>query len=209
MKNLKLFNLTLLAISIFSFSGVANAEYKMGKDYTRIDNPLPVKQDGVVEVMEVFWYGCGACYTFDGPVNGWKKTLPNDVDFSKLPITWAAIHQRHAALYYTIEALNLSESTHSAVFVAIHKEKNFLNSDKSIIKFLKGFGVAPETSEAYLKSFAVKQKVSRGIKIAKQLKLSSTPMLIIDGTYIITQKRSFEEMFKVAEYVVEMQRSRS
>ena len=56
MKNLKLFNLTLLAISIFSFSGVANAEYKMGKDYTRIDNPLPVKQDGVVEVMEVFWY---------------------------------------------------------------------------------------------------------------------------------------------------------
>jgi len=95
------------------------------------------------------------------------------------------------------------------VFVAIHKEKNFLNSDKSIVKFLKGFGVAPETSEAYLKSFAVKQKVSRGIKIAKQLKLSSTPMLIIDGTYIITQKRSFEEMFKVAEYVVEMQRSRS
>jgi thiol:disulfide interchange protein DsbA len=197
MKNLKLFNLTLLAISIFSFSGVANAEYKMGKDYTRIDNPLPVKQDGVVEVMEVFWYGCGACYTFDGPVNGWKKTLPNDVDFSKLPITWAAIHQRHAALYYTIEALNLSESAHSAVFVAIHKEKNFLNSDKSIIKFLKGFGVAPETSEAYLKSFAVKQKVSRGIKIAKQLKLSSTPMLIIDGTYIITQKDHLKKCLKL------------
>jgi hypothetical protein len=34
-------------------------------------------------------------------------------------------------------------------------------------------------------------------------------MLIIDGTYIISSKRSFEEMFKVAEYVVEMQRSRS
>ena len=209
MKNFKLFNITLLLLSIFSFSGIANAEYKMGRDYTRIDNPLPVKQDGIVEVMEVFWYGCGACYTFDGPVNGWKKTLAYDVKFSKLPITWQAIHQRHAALYYTIEALDLPESAHSAVFVSIHKEKNFLNSDKAIIKFLKGFGVAPETSEAYLKSFAVKQKVSRGVKIAKQLRLSSTPMLIIDGSYIISPKRSYEEMFKVAEYVVEMQRSRS
>ena len=54
MKNFKLFNITLLLLSIFSFSGIANAEYKMGRDYTRIDNPLPVKQDGIVEVMEVF-----------------------------------------------------------------------------------------------------------------------------------------------------------
>ena len=236
MKNLKLFNLTLLIFLIVSCGGGSesgggeregeaptpsipasgisaysevNKEYKMGKDFTKIDNPLLVKQDGIVEVMEVFWYGCGACYSFDGPVNGWKKTLSNDIEFSKLPITWAAIHQRHAALYYTIEALGLSESAHAAVFVAIHKEKNFLDSDIAVIKFLKGFGVAPETSEAYLKSFAVKQKVSRGIKIAKQLKLSSTPMLIVDGSYVISPKRSYEEMFKVAEYVVEMQRSRS
>ena len=75
--------------------------------------------------------------------------------------------------------------------------------------FLKGFGVAPETASAYLNSFAVKQKVSRGIKISKQLQLGSTPLLIVDGTYIIQPKRSYEEMFKVAEYVIELQKTKS
>ena len=209
MKKLNIFKLSIVSILIFSFTGNIYADYKLGRDYSKISNPLPVKQDGVVDVMEVFWYGCGACYSFEGPVNGWKKTLPDHVNFTKFPITWQSVHQRHAALYHTIEALGLDQKAHSAVFVSIHKENNFLNSEKAIVKFLKGFGVAPETSEAYLNSFAVQQKVSRGIKVAKQLQLSSTPMLIVDGTYIISPKRSYEEMFRVAEFLIEMQKLKS
>ena len=43
-------------IAIFALS--INAEYKLGKDYRLVDNPLPVKKDGIVEVTESFWYGC-------------------------------------------------------------------------------------------------------------------------------------------------------
>ena len=49
----KISKLSLLVIFALSI----NAEYKLGKDYRLVDNPMPVKRDGVVEVTEAFWYG--------------------------------------------------------------------------------------------------------------------------------------------------------
>ena len=105
--------------------------------------------------------------------------------------------------------LKLDPSTHSAVFVTIHKEGNFLQSPKAIEKFLAKFGVAPEVTSQYLNSFSVKQKVNRGIKYAKQVKVTAVPMMIVDGTYIIESKGTFTDMLKVVDYVVELQRPNS
>ena len=69
-KFIKLLFLMLFTVSI-------SADYKLGVDYRIVDNPLPVKKDGIVEVTETFWYGCGACYQFDPSVNSWasKQTM--------------------------------------------------------------------------------------------------------------------------------------
>ena len=91
----KFFLIAIFAVSI-------NAEYKLGTDYRIVDNPMPVKKDGIVEVTETFWYGCGACYSFEPSINSWKSKLSEDTKFTKMPITWGGIHQLHAALYYTI-----------------------------------------------------------------------------------------------------------
>jgi thiol:disulfide interchange protein DsbA len=174
-----------------------------------VDNPLPVKRDGIVEVSETFWYGCNACYQFDPVVNSWASRQGSDVRLTKMPVTWGGIHQLHASLYYTIEALGLDPSTHAAVFVTIHKEGNFLQNPKAIEDFLKKFGVAPEVSKQYMSSFTVKQMVNRGIKHARQLKVSSVPMMIVDGKYIIEPKGSYENILKVVDHVIELQRPNS
>tara|TARA_Y100000385_G_C12964547_1_gene581254 strand:+ start:370 stop:993 length:624 start_codon:yes stop_codon:yes gene_type:complete len=197
--------ISLLALLTIS----ANADYKLGKDYKLVDNPMPVKKDGIVEVTESFWYGCAHCYSFEPAINSWKATLDKDTKLIKMPITWGGIHQLHAALYYTIEALKLDPSTHSAVFVTIHKEGNFLQSPKAIQVFLEKFGIAPEVTSQYLNSFSVKQRVNRGIKYAKQVKVTAVPMMIVDGKYIIQSKGSFTEMLKVVDHVVELQRPNS
>ena len=176
---------TLISLFIIFFSLSISAEYRLGVDYRLVDNPLPVKRDGIVEVSETFWYGCNACYQFDPVVNSWASRQGSDVRLTKMPVTWGGIHQLHASLYYTIEALGLDPSTHAAVFVTIHKEGNFLQNPKAIEDFLKKFGVAPEVSKQYMNSFTVKQMVNRGIKHARQLKVSSVPMMIVDGKYII------------------------
>ena len=200
---------TLISLFIIFFSLSISSEYRLGVDYRLVDNPLPLKRDGVVEVSETFWYGCNACYQFDPVVNSWASRQGADVRLTKMPVTWGGIHQLHASLYYTIEALKLDPSTHAAVFVTIHKEGNFLQNPKAIEDFLKKFGVAPEVSKQYMNSFTVKQMVNRGIKHARQLKVSSVPKMIVDGKYIIEAKGSYENILKVVDHVVELQRPNS
>jgi DSBA-like thioredoxin domain. len=74
---------------------------------------------------------------------------------------------------------------------------------------LEKFGVAPEVSIKYLNSFTVKQQVSRASKQARQLRVSSTPMMIVDGKYIIESRGSYEKIMKVVDHVVELQRPNS
>ena len=64
---------------LFIFTVSIQAEYRLGVDYVLIDNPLPVKRDGVVEVTESFWYGCGACYSFESSINAWAAKQDDDV----------------------------------------------------------------------------------------------------------------------------------
>ena len=202
-------NKNFLTFLLLLFTVSLSAEYKLGVDYRIVENPLPFKKDGVVEVTETFWYGCNACYQFNPAVDSWSERQGSDVVFTKIPVTWGQIHQLHASLYYTIEALNLDPSTHSAVFVTIHKEGNFLQSQKAIQSFLSKFGVAPEVSAQYLNSFTVKQRVNRSIKHSRQLKVSSVPMMIVDGKYIIESKGSYENILKVVDYVVALQKPNS
>ena len=170
---------------------------------------MPVKKDGIVEVTESFWYGCGGCYSFEPSINTWVSKQNSDVKFRKMPVPWSQVHQLHAALYYTINALKLDPSTHSAVFVTIHKEGNFLQNPKAIQDFLSKFGVAPEVTLQYLNSFTVEQRINRSIKFAKQLKITGVPTMIVDGTYIIEPKRSYDELLKVVDHVIELQRPNS
>ena len=201
------FGIIFLAIFTISIS----AEYRLGRDYSIVDNPLPVKKDGIVEVTESFWYGCGGCYSFEPAINDWASEQGEDVSFRKMPVPWSKTHQLHAALYYTINALELGPSTHTAVFVTIHKEGNFLQTPKRIQNFLKNFGVEPEITDQYLNSFTVKQKLNRDAKHARQLKISSTPMIVVDGKYIVEVKqgRSYQEMLNIVDHVIELQKPNS
>ena len=208
-KNYKNLLLCIFGFTLIAFNTNLQAEYKLGKDYQLIDNPLPVRQDGMVEVSEIFWYGCNHCYSFESTINNWDANKPDYVKFSKMPVTWSQIHQLHASLYHTIEALKLGKGAHTAVFTTIHKENNFLGSQKSVVKFLSKLGVDEEKSKQYLNSFAVKQKVSRGIQVSRQLRITSVPMIIVDGKYMIVSKSSRQEMLDVLDYVVELQKSNS
>ena len=199
----------ILFLAIFTIS--ISAEYRLGRDYSIVDNPLQVKKDGVVEVIESFWYGCGGCYSFEPAINDWASKQGADVSFKKMPVPWSDTHRLHAALYYTIDALELDPSTHSAVFVTIHKEGNFLGSPERIQNFLRSFGVEPEITNQYLNSFTIKQKINRDAKHAKQLKISSTPMIVVDGKYIVEVRRgrSYQEMLNIVDHIVELQKPNS
>tara|TARA_B100000700_G_scaffold181774_1_gene200503 strand:- start:614 stop:1252 length:639 start_codon:yes stop_codon:yes gene_type:complete len=206
MKNKKYLLICILGGALITFTANAQANYQLGRDYGSLSKPLPIKQDGVVDVIEIFWYGCGHCFNLAPVVSKWAKQKDSSVNFKKMPVTWGPVHQLHAKLFYTIEALGIGETAHSAVFTAIHKEGNFLASDASIIDFLEKLGMEKSETIKYMNSFSVRQKVKRAIEITKQFKVTATPMMFVDGQYRVEAKGGSSKMLKVVDYVIEMQK---
>jgi thiol:disulfide interchange protein DsbA len=200
-KNIIYSFLFLLIISV----SVAS-EYRLGRDYGFLSNPLPVKEDGVVDVVEVFWYGCGHCYNLAPVVSKWVKQQDSSVNFKKMPVTWTSRHQLHAKLFYTIEALGIGDTAHTAVFTAMHKEGNSLASDSAILEFLEKLGMDRSETIKYMNSFSVRQKVYRAIELTKKFKVTATPMIFVDGQYRIEAKGGPTKMFKVVDHVIALQK---
>ena len=99
----------------------------LGRDYSLLENPLPTKLDGKVEVLEIFWYGCGHCYAMESKIKAWHETTPEYISFKKMPVTWGPVHRLHAAMFYTIESIGSEQDLHAAVFSTMHNERNILS----------------------------------------------------------------------------------
>ena len=100
----------------------------------------------------------------------------------------------------------MGEVGHTAVFQAIHKEGNFLSSEKAVINFLERLGVDTSEITKYMNSFSVKQKVKRAIEISKQFKVTATPMFFVDGQYRVEAKGGSMRMLQVVDHVIELQK---
>ena len=206
MKNNKYLLICILGCALIAFTANVQANYKLGRDYGSLSKPLPIKQDGVVDVIEIFWYGCGHCFNLAPVVSNWAKQKDSSVNYQKMPVTWGPVHQLHAKLFYTIEALGIAETGHSAVFTAIHKEGNFFASEAAIINFLEKLGINKSETIKYMNSFSVRQKVKRAIEITKQFKVTATPMMFVDGQYRVEAKGGSSKMLKVVDHVIEVQK---
>ena len=62
----KLLNVALsLVLALTAFSAqAADGSWEEGRHYERLSNPVRTSNPDVIEVAEVFWYGCGHCYRF-------------------------------------------------------------------------------------------------------------------------------------------------
>ena len=80
MKNNKYLLICILGCALIAFTANVQANYKLGRDYGSLSKPLPIKQDGVVDVIEIFWYGCGHCFNLAPVVSNWAKQKDWDIE---------------------------------------------------------------------------------------------------------------------------------
>lgn len=146
---------------------------------------------GKVEVVEVFWYGCPHCYALEPFIESWLKTKPAYIEFKRVPVTWQAVHQSHAKLFYTLEALGKEEALHSAVFAEMHDKKNFMfmqGDDKETLNaqltFAKAHGISEtDFSNAY-NSFTVQTDMAKADDLVHRYHVDGVPLVVINGKYV-------------------------
>lgn len=172
-------SLLLLTLSILSFGAVA----QQGAGYRTI-NAEPPAVEGSVEVLEFFWYGCGACYQFAPLVDAWKADLPEGVVFTRVPAVLNPNWRLHGQAFYTAEALGVTERLHSRIFNSIHQERRFLQSEAEVRNLFVSNGVNGEDFDSAWNSFAVDSQLRRAERLAREYRVRATPSMVVAGHYV-------------------------
>lgn len=181
MRNL-LLSAVLAATSLFGMAAQA-ADYQAGKQYVELSSPVPVSQPGKIEVVELFWYGCPHCYQFEPTLNAWVDTLPDDVNFVRVPAMFGGVWNTHGQLFLTLEAMKVDQQVHEAVFAAIHRDGKKLATPEAMAELLAEQGVDSEAFLKSYKSFAVKGQMEKAKKLAMAYQITGVPVLVVNGKY--------------------------
>jgi thiol:disulfide interchange protein DsbA len=161
-----------------------SAKFKEGANYQKLvpAQPTSVGPDKV-EVIEVFWYGCGHCFALDPKIEAWRAKKPSYVEFVRVPAMWNDMARMHARVFYTAEMLGKLEQLHAATFNQIHVKGDMLNNVDKIVAFFKANGVSNEEFQKAFSSFAVESKLQRADFLNRRYKIESVPTVIVNGKY--------------------------
>ncbi len=159
-------------------------------EVVRLDPPQATPNNGKVEVLEFFAYGCSHCATLEPRLADWVKTLGPEVGFRRVPVSQNGFSIRgidSAPIYYTLEAMGLLNTLHEKVFAALNNEGEMLGNPKVLRAWLIKQGVDADKYEIASASFGVTAKVTQARKMTGDYQLRSTPTITVGGRYALTQ----------------------
>ncbi|MGM0553367.1 MAG: thiol:disulfide interchange protein DsbA/DsbL [Pseudomonadota bacterium] len=186
------------------------AEYRDGRHFQSIAPPVDTGlEDGKLQVIEVFWYGCPHCYSFEPKVKEWQADLPDDVEFAYLPAPMNDVWALHSRVFYTAQQLGVLDELHQAFFDAIHDQGRLLRSESAILRFVDQLGVDADEFRETMRSDAVRAKVGEASQDIQEYGVSGVPTLVINGEAIVSASMagSHDEMLEVADYLLERARN--
>lgn len=218
------FKKTLVAIlSILLFSALlatinaeqeqnSDGEFLEGQHYHRISPSVATNvQDGSVEVLELFWYGCPHCFEFEKYLKSWGQDKPDYVEFMRMPAVLNKSWIPHARAYYALETMGEVERIHPIFFEAIHVQGRRLRDVESMGRFLSQHGIDTDEFEKAYNSFYVETKIKRSSQLVRDYGSRAVPTIIVNGKYRITASSAggYEQVLKLMSQLVKQEENSS
>ncbi len=183
--------------------------FQSGSDYLTLDKPAPTEAPaGKVEVVEFFWYNCPHCNGFEPMFDAWAKKQAKDVSVRRVPIAFRPDFEPQQRLYYVLESLGKVDELHKKVFMAIHVEKQPLNTADQIAAWVDKQGIPKAKFMELYNSFSVSTKARKATQLQDAYALDGVPALGINGRYFTsgTQAKTLERSLQVADSLVAQSR---
>ena len=181
-----------------------------GQDYELIAEPGPFAPlAGKIEVVEIFGYTCPHCAHFEPQLAAWAAKLPADVRFTPVPAAFGGYWDSYARAFYAAEQVGVLKRSHADVFKALHEQRSLPAQNVSpdeLATFYSQYGVQPQRYIEALRSPQVDDKVKNARAFAMRVKVTGTPMLIINGKYLVKGK-TFDDNLRIADALVARERS--
>jgi thiol:disulfide interchange protein DsbA len=178
----------------------ALAQPRAGDDYIELRVPQSTEvAPGKIEVVEFFWYGCPHCYNLEPSLEQWRKRLPADVQFRRIPAVFNPRWGRDAAIFYAMEVLGVGEKLHRPLFDAIHRDHLNTEAGEAFSQWLAKQAVDARKFEETVKSFSVQSKVRRAAQLSVAYGIEGVPALAVHGKYTVPASQN---MLGITDYLV-------
>lgn len=191
-------------LSYLMFEDAPLGEFVEGEHYQLIEKPRRIRSDRI-EVIEFFSYGCVHCYNFDPELASWVEDQGDKIEFIRMPLVASDYWRILGRNYYAMEALGIEERYHMPFFREIHEARQTPNTAAKLQSYFEGVGVDGEAFATALASAEVSSKVSRADQMARRLKVSSVPTVVIQGKYLVRTTGTIgpKRMLDVMSHLVE------
>lgn len=199
----------LLLVLVLVSQQVFAEAYQAGRDYEVLPQAVPTKDKTKIEVVELFWYGCGHCFSFEPMIIAWKANQANDVNFMQMPAMWNKTMKLHAKAFYTAKALGVLDKLHQPIFNAMNVDKKRLRNESEIAELFAKHGIDKNTFSGTFNSFGVNSQVSVAEAMARKYRLQGTPEMVVNGKYRVSTSLtgSQQKMLKVVDFLVNKERA--
>ena len=192
-------------IAAASPAGAQSAGMDVEGRYEVLQPPQLTETGDRIEVVDVFWYGCPACYRFLPAMEAFELDKPEYVEIRRLPAIFRESWLAHARAFHTASILGVAEATHRALFDEIHANQRPTDSRESLAAFFERQGVDRSEFEKTWDSFAVESLVRKSVLMQQRYGVRGTPSVIVNGKYRVTGRLagSYENMIEIARTLAE------
>jgi len=198
--------ISIAAVAFLALSTSIQANIIAGHDYAVLDLPQRQENNGKIEVVEFFSWGCPHCYEFYPKLARWLATKPKDSSFKRVPVAighteWEAL----AKAYYALQSTGDVDRLDSQIFEDIHKNHVWLNDEPSITAWVGKHGVDVAKFTAAYRSFGVNTSAGQAEQKAVDYRLTGVPTLAIAGKYTVSGDQG--KMLSTSDQLIAMERS--
>lgn len=177
------FAIGLGAAHLITRTAWAAAEPVEGKDYTRLQQSMPVAVPGKIEVVEFFGYWCPHCFHMEPKLEAWVKKLPSNVNFRRSPVAWRPTEAPFQKLYFALEVMGAGSDVHLKVFKAVHEQHMHLETDAGVADFAAANGIDKAKLADAMKSFSVASKVGAANQASTAYRIEGVPTFAVNGEF--------------------------
>lgn len=202
--------LLAIALTMLVAGAPCAEEFTAGRHYELVTPAQPTSTDGKIEVVELFWYGCPHCYTFEPHIEKWLETKPEYIEFVRIPAVFARNWEIHARAYYAAEQLGVLDRIHSALFHALHEKQRRIFTEEALQAFFAEHGVSAADFRTAYDSFSVDTKTRQAVAATRDYGISGVPAVIVNGKYRSSARSAgnYDRLLKLVEHLAAKEHTR-
>jgi thiol:disulfide interchange protein DsbA len=197
----------VLGLGIYHTTRSPSGTFAVGEHYVVLDTTSRRRPGEPILVQEFFSYGCVHCRNFDPMIEAWKKDLPADVLFQRVPVTFSPAWTLLAQTYYALEEVGTLERHHARLFRAIHDTGRQFLTLEAMADFIADSATTREAFLAAANGPSVRSRLREAERSQRTLMIPSVPSLVVANRYLVGMDTGRRTALEIVDHLIAEERA--